>query len=663
MLEFGRDTVNHPGAVEDMEWIVTNGIGGFASGTVGGSLTRRYHGLLVAALNPPLGRYVLLTKIDETVTHDGQEYALSTNHWETEDSKLQPSGYLHLDRFHLEGTTPVWTYRIGGAVLEKRVFMTPGENTTYVRYTMVRGVTPLAMTLKLMGNYTDFHQTVRNSDRRMRIQLKSNGLKVTAYEDATPYYIIADGADDIVPHHVWYRDYFLSVEHYRGFEPLADHLHIGTAIVKLKPGESFNLIASTEEAPETDATAVYQSIRQREADLIDACPIQDKPDWIQQLVLAADQFIVRRKAGDNPDGRSIIAGYHWFGDWGRDTMIALPGLTLVTGRYDEAASILRTFAAYVDRGMLPNRFPDDNDVPDYNTVDATLWYFEAIRAYHAATEDDDLLREVFPVLQDIVQWHVRGTRYNIQVDPADGLLVAGQDGVQLTWMDAKIDDWVVTPRTGKAVEINALWYNALRSLASFASRLHMEDTEYNEMADRVLASFDRFWNADKGYCYDVIDTPDGSDPSMRPNQIFAASLHYAPLSDDRARAVVDACTRYLLTPHGLRSLAAFEADYTGRYYGNFVQRDSTYHQGTVWAWLIGAYVSAHLRVYSDVDAACDALDSLRLHLSQKGIGTIAEIFDGDPPFTPHGAFAQAWSVSEVLRAWSLLDTYKTWTGV
>jgi predicted glycogen debranching enzyme len=371
--------------------------------------------------------------------------------------------------------------------------------------------------------------------------------------------------------------------------------------------------------------------------------------------LAADQFIVRRPSPDEPAGHSIIAGYPWFGDWGRDTMISLPGLTLTTGRPEVARSILRTFARFVDQGMLPNRFPDAGETPEYNTVDATLWYFEAIRAYHAATGDNDLLRELWPTLQDIVDWHQRGTRYNIHTDPADGLLYAGEPGVQLTWMDAKVGDWVVTPRMGKPVEINALWYNALQLMADIARRLGQSADEYEASAQKARSGFARFWNEASGYCYDVLDGPNGLEAALRPNQLLAVSLLYSPLDTQQQRAVVDVCARYLLTPHGLRSLASSDPAYVGHYGGGPRQRDGAYHQGTVWGWLIGPFVSAHLRVYHDRALACSYLLPLLRSLASNNVGSISEIFDGDPPFLGHGCTAQAWSVAEVLRAWQELE--------
>ena len=450
-----------------------------------------------------------------------------------------------------------------------------------------------------------------------------------------------------------------------------DHLHAATFTVTLNPGESLTFVASTEPQPNLDGAKALRSYQDREHKLLNLWKLnqpesithkQDRPAWIEQLVLAADQFIVDRSIPNISNGKTIIAGYHWFGDWGRDTMISLPGLTIATGRSEIARSILLTFAKYVDKGMLPNRFPDAGDVPEYNTVDATLWYFEAIRSYYDATADDELLEQLFPVLAEIIDWHCRGTRYNIHLDAGDGLLYAGEAGVQLTWMDAKVDDWVVTPRIGKPIEINALWYCALRSMAKFARQLGKPYKKYDAIADRTSIEFSRFWNADTGYCYDVLDSPDGDDTSLRPNQIFAVSLPgigskgYAPLlTPTQQRGVVDTCGRSLLTSYGLRSLAPNHPQYQGHYGGNQLQRDGAYHQGTTWGWLLGSFVLAHLQVYGDRVQARQFLEPIGHHLLTHGLGTCSEIFDGDAPITARGCIAQAWTVAEVLQAWVVTE--------
>ena len=641
-----EDLVADPSPVIDREWIVTNGIGGYASGTIGGVLTRRYHGLLVAALDPPLGRTVLVAKLDDSVSFGPDPVPLFSNQWSERSSPIGTEGFRHLNSFDLEGMTPVWSYGIDGALLEKRVWMAPGANTTYVWYKYLSGPRPLRLGAKVLVNYRDFHQTTPSGDWRMAIEDVAGGVRVDAFDRATPIHLLSDGAT-IEPRHEWYRDYFLGVEAFRGLDPLDDNLYAAHFDVTLEPGESVTLVASTESAPPLDGETALRVRTGYEADLIKAAAV-DHDDRIARLVLAADQFIVRRSSAGE-EGRTVIAGYHWFGDWGRDTMIALPGLTLATGRHAEAGQILRTFARHVDHGMLPNRFPDDGDRPEYNTIDATLWFFEAIRAFHAVTDDVDLVADLFPVLADIVSWHQAGTRYGIRVDPADGLLTGGEPGTQLTWMDAKVGDWVVTPRIGKPIEINALWYNALRIMAEFARRLGEDPAPYDDAADTAQEGFGRFWNDDRGFCFDVIDGPDGDDPALRPNQLFAVSLFHSALPRDRRRFVVDACRASLLTPLGLRTLGPDEPGYRGRYGGGPVERDGAYHQGTVWPWLIGPFVDAHRRVYDDPNAIERMLEPLIAHLDEYGVGSIAECAEGDPPHDPRATIAQAWSVAEVLR--------------
>jgi len=658
-LDFGREVCGDYPVASRREWLVTNGIGGFASGTIAGVLTRRYHGLLMAALQPPLGRTLLLAKLDETAEYDGiypdsgRLYPLYTNRWE--DGTLEGHGHHALNRFHLEGAIPVWTYAVANALLEKRVWMAPGANTTYVQYRLARASGPLGLTIKALGNYRDYHSTTIVNDWVPDIEEVDRGLRITMFDGARPFYLFSDRAE-ITPQFDWYEDFFLSVEEFRGQRDVTeDHLYLAQLQVTLRPGESFAVVASTEPSPDLDAGAALIARRAYEQDLVDrATGLAGAPSGVRQLVLAADQFVVARPTAVDPAGKSIIAGYPWFSDWGRDTMIALPGLTLATARPDVAASILRTYAQFVDRGMLPNRFPDAGEAPEYNTIDATLWYFVAVHAYFQATGDAALLRELFPILAGIVDWHVRGTRYNIHMDPADGLIFGGETGVQLTWMDAKVDDWVVTPRTGKPVEINALWYNALGIMQSFAAALDEDGARYAGLAARAAAGFDRFWNDSLGYCYDVLDTPDGGpDGSLRPNQLLAVALAYSPLTAARQRSVVDTCARHLLTAHGLRSLSPDDEAYVGRYSGDRRKRDGAYHQGTVWGWLIGPFVAAHLRVYNDPVAARGYLAPLLQHLADHGVGSISEIFEGDAPFAPRGCFAQAWSVGEVLRAWRL----------
>ena len=662
-IEFGREICGNLDIAESREWLVTNNIGGYASGTVAGLLTRRYHGLLVAALKPPLGRTLLLAKLDETVLYDTRSYSLDTNRWA--DGIVSPQGYQHIERFSLEGTIPVWRFAVTDALLEKRVWMQQGANTTYVQYTLRRATQPLKLRLKAIVNYRDYHSDTQSNGWQMSVEPMEQGICVTAYPGAVPLYLLSDSlkgdrgisrASASVVHN-WYHGFDLAVERYRGLKDKEDHLHAATFEVTLNSGEAIAFVASTEKQPNLNGEAALKLRRAQEQKLTGFWKnnrppkTKESPSWIDHLLLAADQFIVDRSLPENPQGKTIIAGYHWFSDWGRDTMISLPGLTISTGRPEVARSILRTFARYVDQGMLPNRFPDAGEQPEYNTVDATLWYFEAVRAYYSATEDDNLLGELFPILADIINWHCRGTRYNIHLDAADGLLYAGVAGVQLTWMDAKVDDWVVTPRIGKPIEVNALWYNALRTMAKFARQLGKPHQEYEAMADRAKYRFSRFWNDKTGYCYDVLDSPDGDDSSLRPNQIFAVSLPESPLTLTQQRGVVEACGRTLLTSHGLRSLAPDHPQYQSKYGGNQYQRDGAYHQGTVWGWLLGPFVLAHLRVYKNPEQARQFLEPMANHLNAHGVGSLSEIFDGDAPMTPRGCIAQAWTVAEVLRAW------------
>lgn len=659
-LDFGRDWCGDLATSGTREWLVTNGIGGYASGTAAGFLSRRYHGLLIAALRPPLKRTLLLSKLDETAVYDGNSYPLFTNHWAS--GEIEPYGFHHLERFHLEGTTPVWTYACADAQLIKKIWMQPGANTTYVHYELARATRPMDLDIKVLVNYRDHHANSRAGAWQMQVEPIDQGLHLHILPDGVRFYLFSPGAQ-ISQHLEWHSDYYLALEAYRGLEPLDDNLSVGFIQARLRPNESLSVVASTQTQPNMDSQAAYADRRSYEDKLTTEANFSIETGWSRQLVLAADQFIVRRPLPDEPEGRSIIAGYPWFGDWGRDTMISLPGLTLSTGRWTIARQILRTFAKYVDQGMLPNNFPETGEVPQYNTVDATLWYFEALRAYHKLTGDQDLLAELFPVLAEIVAWHRRGTRYQIHLDPQDGLLYGGEAGVQLTWMDAKIGDWVVTPRTGKPVEINALWFNALKSMARFAGLLGEAAQEYQDLAEAAKSGFNRFWNEATDYCFDVIDGPDGDDPSLRPNQLFAVSLHHSPLSEDRQRAIVNACARELLTSHGLRSLSKRRADgsvnptFIGQYGGDQSRRDAAYHQGSVWGWLIGPFTSAHLKVYHNPDLAQSFLLPLISGMSSHGLGTMSEIFDADPPFIARGCIAQAWTVAEVLRAWQETERY------
>ncbi len=665
VIDLGSGKSADLASAERKEWLVTNGIGGFAMGTVAGMLSRRYHGLLIAAQQPPLGRRLLVTKLDEIAGYNGQKFPLFVNRWVA--GELDLDGFQHLRKFHLEGTRPVWTYALEDALLEKRIWMQDGANTTYVQYTLTEGTGPLDLSAKVLLNDRDYHGLSNAGEILFRFEQLSDGLQVESSTSKKPYYILSRDMTFEVQDQ-WYENYYLSVERYRGLPEVEAHYYGALARVVLTPGQSAILAASTEPYPELDGSKALIERASREHSLLERAhwyvsnsvthdinkPEQAAASVSGQRILAADQFVVKRSTAEDPSGQTIIAGYPWFGDWGRDTMIALPGLTLSTGRADIAAMILRTFASYVNEGMLPNRFPDQGEIPEYNTVDATLWYFEALRAYLELTGDIDLVKELFPVLEEIVKWHVKGTRYNIGLDPVDGLIYAGESGVQLTWMDAKVADWVVTPRIGKPVEINALWYNALNIMAAFAELIGESAATFVDLANKTHEGFRRYWNHDAGYCYDVLDGPGGNDPALRPNQIFAVSLPYSPLQEYQKKAVVDVCSEQLLTSHGMRSLSSDHSEYKSVYGGDVKTRDGAYHQGTVWGWLIGPCITAHLRVYGDRERAISYLQPLLDHVYEHGVGSISEIFDGDPPNNPRGCPAQAWSVAEVLRTLEIL---------
>ncbi len=669
-IQFGREICGNLVTAESREWLVTNGIGGYASGTIAGSLTRRYHGLLVAALQPPVGRTQLVSAIDEIAHYAGTDFSLATHRWAS--GAVDPKGFLLLEDFHLEGTMPAWTYALSDALLEKRVWMRQGENTTVIQYTVLRASSPIEVELKAFVNYRDFHSMTHAGDWRMNITPVDRGVKVLAYDGATPFYLKSSAAS-CEPRHEWHLGCYFPEETERGLSDREDRLFAALFRARLEAGSSATLVLTTGAAASLDEETSRAERANHDVKLFhdwqekNEALAGEAPSWIWQLILAADQFIVERSLPEEPDGRSIIAGYHWFADWGRDTMIALPGLTLTTGRAGVARQILLAFSRYVDGGMLPNNFPDAgpssvgvNSKPEYNTVDAALWYFEAIRQYFAVTQDTATLQKLFPVLASMIDAHIAGTRFNIRVDPADGLLYAGEPGVQLTWMDAKIGDWVVTPRTGKPVEISALWINALETMLGFARLLGKSSDGYEKLAVKAKNNFQKFWNAERNCCYDVIDAPGiGNDAALRPNQIFAVSLPLSPLTPEQQKAVVDVCARHLLTSHGLRSLAPGESGYSGHYGGSPRDRDAIYHQGTVWGWLLGPFALAHYRVYKDREAALRFLEPLGRQIYASGLGTLSEIFDGDAPFTPRGCIAQAWTVAEVLRAWKELADEKT----
>lgn len=645
LIEFDSHVL---GAFEDAstrEWLETNGIGGFASSSIIGLNTRRYHGLLTAATKPPVGRLVLLSKLEETLIVDGTRHELGVNQY---PGTVHPRGYTYLKSFRL-GPFPIFNYSVAGVELEKRVFVVYGENTVVIRYAILnRPSAHCTLEVRPLIAYRDYHGTTHaNPALNGHVMVEPGLASITPYHDL-PALHFCHNAQDVDTAGSWYYNFEYERERERGLDFQEDLYNPFT--LRFDSNPSATIIASTLLRSVSEAPALESQEGQRRDKLVAAIP-QDH-QFERQLVTAADQFIVSRG-----DQESVIAGYPWFGDWGRDTMIALPGLTLITGRSDEARRILLAFARVIDSGMLPNRFPDAGEQPEYNTVDATLWMFHAVHELLRYTHDYEFVRaNLYQPLTGVIAWHERGTRYGIAMT-GDGLLRAGEPGVQLTWMDAKVGDWVVTPRHGKPVEIQALWYNALRVMEHLAKAFHDRDGEarYSGMAARAQAAFpELFWNETDGCLCDVV-SDSGPDRSIRPNQIIAVSLPYSMLDADGAARVVEVVEWELLTPYGLRTLSPRDPNYRGRFDGGPASRDSAYHQGTVWPWLLGPFLTAYTKVHGNTPEVRDRVDRflqpLREHLWQAGLGQISEVFDGDSPHRPGGCFAQAWSVAEVLRTY------------
>ncbi|BDG02628.1 amylo-alpha-1,6-glucosidase [Anaeromyxobacter oryzae] len=657
-------------ALLEREWLVANGLGGYATGTVAGVCTRRYHGLLVASL-PGLGRTVMLSHLSDRVRLPSRR-AVRLGAEESAVG-LALHGAEHLQEFRLELGLPVWIFDVDGAVIEKRLVLTHGQNTVHLAYRLLDGEGPVRLNLRPGVHFRPHDAPVSGPLQKFRVLAAEGRYEITSDDPRFPplrlllrgrraaFTFEEDRLAEVV-----YR-----VEASRGYDQQGDLHSPGFFRVDLDRGAPVTLVASTEPwetalaMPSDDA---LRAERARREGLLLRAPDVARKGPAAELVLAADAFVIEpagrvqeathaRAEGDQP--RTIIAGYHWFTDWGRDTMISLEGLTLATGQAREAGAILRAFARHVRDGLIPNLFPEGDAEGLYHTADATLWMFHAVDRYVATTGDRDTLRRLLPVMEDVVRHHLRGTRFGIGVDPKDGLLRQGEQGYQLTWMDAKVDGWVVTPRRGKAVEINALWYHALRILEAWLEEERGRDAArpISEAAERARTSFNRrFWYADGGYLYDVVDGEDGKDDAAcRPNQIFAISLGHPVLDRSRWEPVVETVRARLLTPVGLRSLSRDHPDYKASYHGDLRTRDAAYHQGTVWSWLIGPYVDAWRKLHPDDGKTARALlDGLVAELGHACIGQISEVFDAEPPFTPRGCVAQAWGVAEVLRV--LLET-------
>jgi predicted glycogen debranching enzyme len=647
MIGFDQESCRDLDVALTREWLETNGIGGFSSSTISGLNTRRYHGLLTAATKPPVGRFVLLSKLEETLQIDGRRYELSSNQY---PGVIHPHGFNYQTGFCLD-PFPSFTYDVEGVRLDKSVFMVQGENTTVVQYELKQSFAitrDIKLEVRPLIAFRDYHGTTHeNSALNPHIETDLLQTSLKPYEDLPALHLAHDRAD-VDSNGFWYRNFQYAVEQERGLDFAEDLFSPCALTFDLNAMKKFSIIASTERHQAINADSYRQAEIERRSTIKQDADVTNR--LVSLLRTAADQFIVAREQGE-----TVIAGYHWFADWGRDTMIALPGLTLVNGRWDIAKDILAEFAMHVDQGMLPNRFPDAGEAPEYNTVDATLWFFEAVRAFMEYTGDYEFVRtSLYSVLQDIINCHVKGTRYGIHVDE-DGLLSSGEPGVQLTWMDAKVGDWVVTPRHGKPVEIQALWYNALRVIEELAGRFNDPNAkqEYGAMADKARANFNvLFWNEQAGCLYDVING-EFRDAAIRPNQVIAISLPNTMVAKDRAVSILSVIERELLTPRGLRTLSRSDPNYIGRYEGGPGSRDGAYHQGTVWPWLMGPYITASVKTLgrnAGRRLAATWLENFQQHLHEACLGQVSEIFDGDAPHTPRGCVAQAWSVAELLRA-------------
>ncbi|MBV9070602.1 MAG: glycogen debranching enzyme family protein [Acidobacteria bacterium] len=598
-----------------LEWIETNGLGGWAGSSVTFANTRRYHGMLVAALPGRTERTVLVSKLDETVN----SVDLGTNRF---PDVIHPRGFERLVSFE-RGVFPVWQYVAGGVKLRKTVVAPHGENLTIVLYEVLDCAKPFELRLSPFVAGRDYHSLIHCTDASLPfIHIDVPGATFKAKPDC-------------------WKEFDYERERERGLDYLEDLFTPGSYVVTLKRGDVLPVVIGVEDA-DWDALGMIEDERARREALV----IGTRDDFARCLRLAADQFLIERD-----EKKTIIAGYHWFTDWGRDTMIALPGLCLATGRFDDAKQILRHWLAAASKGMIPNRFPDGTNEPEFNSADAGLWLFIAVWRYREATNDDAFVRdEALPVLREAINWLDRGTRFGIHVD-LDGLLYAGANGVALTWMDAIVNGQAVTPRRGKPVEINALWYNALRIVAELST-----DSGLRSRADGVRESFEAaFWNRHSQCCYDVVNP---NDASIRPNQLLAISLPFPLFDDARAEEILGVCEAQLLTPVGLRTLSPTDPRYRGRLVGDQHSRDTAYHQGTVWPWLLGPFIDALLRYRGEtgIASARALLANLQTHLNEAGLGTIGEIFDGEPPHTPRGCIAQAWSVGEVLRALAKLSS-------
>jgi predicted glycogen debranching enzyme len=633
------------------EWIITNGLGSYASSTIIGLNTRGYHGLLVASLDPPISRVLFLSKFEEEVEVGGRKYLLAVNKY---PGTIYPQGHLHLEQFRFE-RYPVYVYRLGTAILEKSIFMPYGDNTTLTTYKLIESDSPVRITISPIINHRDFHSRTREDPRWNFTQsMNPKGVEIRAFAGATTMFIQSDIAP-YSPTGMWYKNFIYETSAERGEPESEDQYNPGFFATKLEQGYQVSIIASLRNQQTFSTEGLRYREMQRLRKLSSRLPQVDS--FFLGLADAADTFIVRRKSTGT---KSIVAGYHWFGDWGRDAMISIPGLTLVTKRDDEGKEIVKTFLSYLKDGLIPNTLPDSANKPDYATIDGSLWLINAVYSIYSETGSLDFIREVYPKLQEIIDSYLRGTDFGIKVDE-DGLVRGGSDQTALTWMDAWVEGKPVTPRNGKPVEVSALWYNSLRAMERFAKDLSIESDEgtYQAQAQKTKGSFNsKFWDRKRECLYDYLTEGDMGDEKTRPNQIFALSLPFPVLEEGehaKWRGVLRTIEAELLTPVGLRSLSPFDKGYWGQCTGEASARDTAYHQGTVWPWLFGSYVTAYLRVFQPDPRTLAFVQQLfspfKKRMTEAGIATLSEIYDGDPPNLSRGCISQAWTVAEILRSY------------
>lgn len=648
-MEFGKSFWYSYEQGSDREWIITNGIGGYASGTLICSNSRRYHGLLIAALKPPTSRHLLLSNVlEDLIFEDGTSVAFSS--FKTSDGYIN-KGFAHLQRVNYQ-FIPEFIYSYQDVFMKKKIAMKYGENTTVVYYEIRNGSKAAVFKLSPLVNYRDHHHQSNCNYLNFDMDINKNEISISPKGSDVAINLSTSSSQFKKLDSCYFYNMLYNIEQERGLDSFEDHFMPGYFSVELKPYEckTISFVATSQklDSSKIDAAEVIASEEQRLSELLSIKDYKNK--LCRRLVLAADNFIVYRKSTAS---KTVIAGYPWFTDWGRDTMIAFSGLTLATGRYKDAEDILYTFSKYVAHGLIPNVFPDDGLQPAYNSVDAALWYFEAVYNYLEYTNNYNFIKEkIYSCLKDIFTGFKDGTIFDIRMTE-DGLITAGNPHTQLTWMDAKVGDWVVTPRHGKAVEINALWYNALMIMSHLSQKFEDRDI-YINLANKAKEAFDKvFWNGSDNCLYDVVNDY-GKDPSIRPNQILAVGLSYSVVEGDKAKSIVEKVWKELYTPYGLRSLSQYSHQYRGEYSGDVWSRDGAYHQGTVWTWPLGRFIKAYVRVYgSTKEARRNAADFVLPfidHMKDGGLGSISEIFDGDVPHYPRGCFAQAWSVSEILRA-------------